>query len=705
MVKGPDGLGFLLSAELPDPEARISRRKRKRDKAAQQGDEELPAEQRPRHQKQWMEDAKKASSLPTAGGEKPPGIVAAEKNDAAGGAVGKKKAKRLADLMAKKAKKAEKNFAAQKKEFQTAADQVQGKKKAPGVSWMATEILQKCHGGAVQEQRLLAIVADRIAGNPEGEIECYDVFMELHRIGSDVRTRQMALLSAVAVFRDLVPTYRIREPTAKEKTMPKTKGVLMVEKFELTLLQKYKRLLPALEAAMKLEPVAIAPALAALVKAASEFNYRQRLIGTAVRHASSKHESVRKVISDALGDMMEADQRLEASREVVLAIGRLAQGAAIACRNKGKGQGSVKLREELLEVIRRIPVGRAETVTLQEARGLHVADEEVRKGLAEASIKHSAETLRKAETELLTEIFIVYLRVLRQRRVHSTALVAAALAGLAQWGQQVNLELLLEILVELRGVVEDAITQADELVALQGLRCALVLLTGPSQALMTDVTWLSDAVKNAFMLALPSLHSTHSQVASWPPANWESTEKGLQADGVPMLILQCLEAALRCPQAYGRASDTGLAMLIEQLFCLAATADGHVGLVFLREGGLLLRKHPRLRTLLDVEGGLFGRGGLLNQSLTVVWHLHPLGFSVLPETTRVSRALPAAIPKPGAAIGELFPMRDGRSWLLTEVQKHITALGTVKTQEKGNAKHSGATRFATEAELRATCKA
>merc|ERR1711865_1283908 len=91
----------------------------------------------------------------------------------------------------------------------------------------------------------------------------------------------------------------------------------------------------------------------------------------------------------------------------------------------------------------------------------------------------------------------------------------------------------------------------------------------------------------------------------------------LDVDSVPALVLRCLEAALRCPQAYGRASDAALAQLIENLFVLAAAADPRVGFPLLREAALLLRRHFRLHTLLDVEGGLFGLGGVMERSVTV----------------------------------------------------------------------------------------
>jgi hypothetical protein len=176
------------------------------------------------------------------------------------------------------------------------------------------------------------------------------------------------------------------------------------------------------------------------------------------------------------------------------------------------------LKTEIFKVLLSLPIGKAEQAALQSNHGeLEGADEDTKRGFAEASINQSVENLRKAEVELLMEIFVVYLRILKQRHIHGQELMPAVLTGLARWGQQVNVELLLEILTELRSVVEDAVKQGNELVSLQGLHCALVLLCGPGQALMTDVTWLAESMKSALMLALPSLYSVHSEGLEWPP--------------------------------------------------------------------------------------------------------------------------------------------------------------------------------------------
>ncbi|CAE7321527.1 RMD1 [Symbiodinium sp. CCMP2592] len=226
---------------------------------------------------------------------------------------------------------------------------------------------------------------------------------------------------------------------------------------------------------MRNHPVATAPALGAMIKAAFDFNYRQRLIGTAIKHCNSPEKDVRAPLVAGLQEMVESDQRLEGSKEAVLAIGRLAQGMAgrkakaVTAEDSETNQAHRGLHYELLQVLLHLPIGRADAAELAGPAGdMSNADEDVKKGLAEASITLSAEQLRKREGELLYEVFVVYLRILRQRHLHSRELMGTVLTGLARWGQQVNLELLLEILSELRLAVKDAIGRSDELVALHG---------------------------------------------------------------------------------------------------------------------------------------------------------------------------------------------------------------------------------------------
>lgn len=83
-----------------------------------------------------------------------------------------------------------------------------------------------------------------------------NTLLSLHRLCSDADpyVRQLAMLSCVAVFRDVAPTYRIRLPSAAEKAAEKagaarvSKEVKKLREFEAALLAGYQRFLRYLEA-------------------------------------------------------------------------------------------------------------------------------------------------------------------------------------------------------------------------------------------------------------------------------------------------------------------------------------------------------------------------------------------------------------------------------------------------------------------------
>merc|ERR1712136_195957 len=99
-----------------------------------------------------------------------------------------------------------------------------------------------------------------------------------------------------------------------------------------------------------------------------------------------------------LREMVVADQRLQASLEVVVDIGKLAQAAAA---NKNEGTG---LRCEIFEVLLHVGIGRAESAKMHEEADLDGADDEMRRAMAEASISQSSKQLAKTESQLLTEM-------------------------------------------------------------------------------------------------------------------------------------------------------------------------------------------------------------------------------------------------------------------------------------------------------------
>ncbi|CAE7215149.1 RMD1, partial [Symbiodinium necroappetens] len=202
--------------------------------------------------------------------------------------------------------------------------------------------------------------------------------------------------------------------------------------------------------------------------------------------------------------------------------------------------------------------------------------------------------------------------------------------------------------------------------------------------------------------------------ATWPPPRCfleddegevltsdKELAEAMEGKSVPALVLRCLHAALRCPQGYSTASDAALAALLEQLLSISLTADCHAALAFLREAALLLRRHRRLYSLLDVEGGIFGLGGVADKSVTLAWYFQGISCSLSPVLASAAQALPSSIPKRNEVIADLFPFKDSHQWLAGEVVRHF---GAAEDIPKQTSRRSKLASFVSESELRATCE-
>lgn len=61
-----------------------------------------------------------------------------------------------------------------------------------------------------------------------------------HRPPHAPQVARLALLSCAAVYKDVLPSYRIRLPTEKELAMPVSKEVKKLREYESTLLRAYQ---------------------------------------------------------------------------------------------------------------------------------------------------------------------------------------------------------------------------------------------------------------------------------------------------------------------------------------------------------------------------------------------------------------------------------------------------------------------------------
>ena len=139
--------------------------------------------------------------------------------------------------------------------------------------------------------------------------------------------QRLALLSTVAVLRDLIPAYRIRPPTDKEMKMQVTKEVEALREFERKLLLAYEACIATLQkwlkASLEAHRSAAVRGICALLDKGFDFNMRDELIAALVPVANSSDAAERTDACAALVTLFEHDTHGEATLAAVRATSNL----------------------------------------------------------------------------------------------------------------------------------------------------------------------------------------------------------------------------------------------------------------------------------------------------------------------------------------------------------------------------------------------
>ncbi|KAK7404698.1 hypothetical protein VNO78_05654 [Psophocarpus tetragonolobus] len=147
----------------------------------------------------------------------------------------------------------------------------------------------------------LAELGNALLTDPESNIKFLKEMVQISK-DSDHTIVKLGLLSLLAVFKDIIPGYRIRLPTEKEVEMKVSKAVRKMRYYESTLLSSYKAYLQrliALEKKPLFQHVAVR-CICSLLDANPHFNFRESLLDATVRSISCPNEAIRKLCCSAI---------------------------------------------------------------------------------------------------------------------------------------------------------------------------------------------------------------------------------------------------------------------------------------------------------------------------------------------------------------------------------------------------------------------
>ncbi|OJT15869.1 Nucleolar complex protein 3 -like protein [Trametes pubescens] len=459
-------------------------------------------------------------------------------------------------------------------------------------------------------------------------------------VPNDPVIRKLTMLSQLAVFKDVVPGYRIRALTDLEKAEKVSQMVQRTRDWEQGLVSVYQAYLRGLEAELKGKSELAEPALhcmCTLLVEVTHFNFRVNLMSSIVAALSRKSwDKSSDLCLETLIKVFRADNTGEASLEIVRLLNRMIKERkynvhpeVLSCllhlRLKTElGVRSSDSRADKEHSGRPMTKGRAaakrakgKTVDRpylsKKAQKVMKERKEIEKEMHEAAAEVDKEERATRHTEALKLLFVLYFSILKNPR--PTPLLPAALRGIAKFAHLVNIDFfkdLLQVLKNLmaRGAEDPADGDADapapgphdasNIATVQHqLLCvvtAFELLSGQGEALDID---LSDFINRLYAI-LPQL-ALMPDVEAPPPRAARASARAAPPPSTADVLFRALHLAFTPRSSAAAAPPWRSAAFAKRLLSAAlqwppASAVRAVELV--RE---LVERDPKLGALLSTE--------------------------------------------------------------------------------------------------------
>ncbi|KAI9282059.1 nucleolar complex-associated protein-domain-containing protein [Umbelopsis sp. AD052] len=376
----------------------------------------------------------------------------------------------------------------------------------------------------------LAQIASTIMEDPESNI---GLLRTLKSISEDKNPKiaQLALLTQLAVYKDIVPGYRVRQLTDKEEAMEVSRDVKKVRAFEQTLLASYQAYLTDLEQMSKnsedLEDknaMVATQCMCQLLTNLTHFNFRLNLMTAIIAKMSTVHwTKTSEICCNAMIEVFRSDETGEASLDAVKLISRMVKSKGYLINESVINTFlHLRLKDELPPIAdqdgenmkgKKRPKSNRPHVSKKQ-RKVNKENREVEKEMKEAEEVVTKEEKDKTHTETLKLVFACYFRVLKHHQ--TSKLLPAVLEGLAKFAHLISIDFFRDLLEAMKAVMhsgsnpEDSeqapLTAADTRRRLLCSITAFQLLSGQGEALNLD---LQDFYTEIYRLLLPMSLDPH----------------------------------------------------------------------------------------------------------------------------------------------------------------------------------------------------
>ncbi|EIW85217.1 nucleolar complex-associated protein 3 [Coniophora puteana RWD-64-598 SS2] len=452
-------------------------------------------------------------------------------------------------------------------------------------------------------------------------------------VPNDFIIRKLAILSQLAVFKDLVPGYRIRALTDKEKAEKVSQMVARTREWEQGLVTVYQSYLKLLETELKakndLSEVALR-CMCTLAEQVTHFNFRVNLLKSIISQLSKKSWNASSDLClNTLISIFRDDLTGTPSLEIVQLLNRMitergynVHPEVLTCllHLRLKTELSVRASDSKVDKAeggetrakKPKPGSRGKKAGIEngylskKAKKALREKKEISRELREAEAEVDREERATTQTETLKLLFVLYFRILKNPR--PTRLLPSALRGIAKFAHLINVDFFRDLLQVLRGLIERDSSDDDESGApgtdlvnsiqhrLLCIMTAFELLSGQGEALNLD---LSEFVNHLYAI-IPAV-SLLPDIDVAPSSSFESTFHVARPMSIADMLFRALNVVFS-PKMSGKSVLVWRsAAFAKRLLTASLNWPPSVSLKTLQFIEQLLGKDPQLDALLSTE--------------------------------------------------------------------------------------------------------
>ncbi|KAG6818144.1 hypothetical protein H0H87_000049 [Tephrocybe sp. NHM501043] len=484
-------------------------------------------------------------------------------------------------------------------------------------------------------------------------------------VSNDSVIRKLAILSQLAVFKDIIPGYRIRALSDREKAEKVSQMVARTRDWEQGLVMVYQTYLRSLEAELKarsdLADIAL-KSMCTLLKEVTHFNFRTNLMSCIVARLSKKswdvssdlclntlihvfREDLTGVVSleiVRLMNRMVKEKRFNVHPEVLSCLLHLRLKTELSVRASDTAVDKPQKSESSSKAAARRAKGKSTELPhlSKKAKKALKEKKEIDKEFREAEAEVDKEERTVTQTETLKLLFVLYFRIIKNPK--PTPLLPTALHGISKFAHLVNIDFFKDLMAVLKELILREPDQDDDnngvdpslssfyqdkaRFPLDFETTLLTYISITGEALNID---LSDFISALYALILPL--SLMADIDAVPPS-LATGSRPAKTHSVSDMLFRTLNIVFS-PRSLGAAGPPGRsAAFAKRLLSASLHWPQATALRALEFVGGLVAKDPKLEALLSSKDRTFDgiyRADLDDPQLsnpfgTSFWELHAL---------------------------------------------------------------------------------